>query len=260
MHLSIVSDELKLPMADAFEIIGRWGLEYVEIRSVTDGRIPDGDIQGAKHLAEQRRLTVTSLSPGVFKCKPIETEIREGLERLKKTIEICPLFNCNQIIIFSVQNPSGPESGGKPSKFVLDGLKEAGKLAAEADIRLAIENEPGYTAVGARSLADLIDAIGMDNVGGNWDPGNAYPYDPDIDKGPEILGDRVFNAHVKDTGIRDGKRVFDSVGKGDIDWKNQIDGLKAVGYDGAVVIETHCTPGMNKSMENMNALLPWLIM
>ena len=259
MYLSIVTDELKLPIADAFEIIGRWGLEYVELRGVTDGRVPEGDIQTAKHLAEQRRLKVSSLSPGVFKCKPDKAEIAKGLERLKQTLDVCPLFNCNQIIVFSVQNPDGPEAGGSASPVVLEGLKEASKMAAEAGVRLAIENEPGYTAVGAKSLADLIDAVGMDNVGGNWDPGNAWPYDPDIDQGPKILGKRIFNVHVKDCTIRDGQRVHDAVGKGSIDWKNQIDQLKEISYKGAVVIETHCVPGMNKSMENLNILSPWVL-
>ena len=255
MFLSIVSDELKVPPAEAFELISRWGLSNVELRGMGDGRIPEGDVQSIAALVKQHRMKVSGVSPGVFKCAPVSTEIRESLKRLELTLNLLPLLQTDLVIVFPIQ----AETEGNPPKAVVDALKEAGKLAADADARIAIENEPGYTAVGSRALAELVDAVGMDNVGANWDPGNAWPYDTEIDRGVEILGKRIFNVHVKDTTKRAGERVFDSVGKGSIDWKGQIDGLKVMGYGGAVVVETHCRPGVKKSLENVDTLRPWVM-
>ena len=145
-----------------------------------------------------------------------------------------------------------------PSPLVIEALREAGRLAAADGVRLAIENGVAHVAGSARSMANVLDVVGMENVGANWDPGNAWPWDPDLDAAPTILGDRIFNIHVKDTTIREGKRVHDSVGNGSIDWKGQMDLLKGIGYAGPVVIETHCTPSVEKSRENLDILTKWI--
>ena len=190
MFLSIVSDELKVPPAEAFELISRWGLGHVELRGMGDGRIPEGDVQSIAALVKQYRMKVSGVSPGVFKCAPQRRQIAEGIERLKLTLNLLPLLQTDLVIVFPIQ----AEAEGNPPQLVIDGLKEAGRLAKEENARIAIENEPGYTAVGARALAELVDAVGMENVGANWDPGNAWPYDTEIDQAVEILGDRIFNA------------------------------------------------------------------
>lgn len=256
MQLAIVSDELKLPQQEAFRHIHDWGIRYVELRGLTGGRIPDGDVDEVQRLVESFGMTVTSLSPGVFKCPPDTVSIDEHLDRLDQTIRVCEKLAVQQIIVFPIQNPDQTTGDGQPTSLVVDAFREAGRRASDHGIRLAIENEPEYTAVTARGLASLIDAIAMQNVGANWDPGNAYPWDPEIDDAIGILRDRVFNVHVKDTWVRGEKRGFDSVGNGDIDWKRQVDQLSKRDYEGYIVVETHCAPevSVGKSRENVDAL------
>lgn len=250
MDLAIVTDELRVPQCDAFPLVREWQITRIELRGLTGGRIPDGDTEEALRLVKEHAMVVTSISPGVFKCKPEEREINEDLERLKRAVSLCPRFDCRQIIIFTVQNP---DRAKRAPKLVVDAIAEAGRLAAGAGIRLALENEPGYHAVGARSLLDIVNAVGLDSVGANWDPGNAWPYDPEIDDGPRILGDRLFNVHAKDAAERDGKRIFDALGRGAINWRAQVECLRAVGYTGPFVIETHCEPGIEKSRLSIEA-------
>jgi sugar phosphate isomerase/epimerase len=257
MKLSIVSDELKIPQAEAFEMISQWGFRNVELRSATGGRFPDGNLDELERLIAEHTMTVTALSPGVFKCGPEADALHTDLERLGRTLDTCERFGTKLIIVFPIHNPGWDEDNpadGEITDTVVNAMREAGRMAADHGVRLAIENEPAYTAVTAGGLARLIDAVGMDNIGGNWDPGNAYPWDQEIVRGPEILGDRIFNVHVKDCWVRDNERGFDSVGNGDIDWKAQVDGLTKLGYDGAIVVETHCQPGVEKSKENTDSL------
>ena len=255
MILSIVTDELGLTAAESFALIRSWGVDHVELRGLTGGRIPDGDVDEAADLVAQHGMTVTSISPGVFKCGPTESDVAEHLDRLRRTIEVCPRLGCRPIIVFTLQSPSPDRL---PAALVVDAISEAGRLAEQAGLRIALENEPGYTAVGARRLAALVDAVGMPNVGANWDPGNAWPFDPEIDDGPAILADRLFNVHVKDTAERDGARVFDAPGLGEIDWQAQLAGLRFVGYDGPIVVETHCEPRVEKSHASVATISGWL--
>jgi sugar phosphate isomerase/epimerase len=256
MQLAIVSDELKLPQREAFALIRDWGIRHVELRGLTGGRIPDGDVDEVHRLVESFGMTVTSLSPGVFKCPPDAASIDDHLNRLDQTISICKRLAVHQIIVFPIQNPDQSPTDGTPTSLVIDAMREAGRRAREHGIRFAIENEPGYTAVTARGLATLIDSVGMQNVGANWDPGNAYPWDREIDDAIDILGDRIFNVHVKDTWVRNENRGFDSVGNGDIDWKRLVDQLSKRNYDGCIVVETHCSPevSVEKSRENVDIL------
>jgi sugar phosphate isomerase/epimerase len=260
MKLSIVSDELRIEQKDALPLIAEWGLTNVELRGMPGGRLPDGDVEQVAQLVKTHGMTVTGLSPGCFKCEPDAKAIEKDLDRLRRTLPLCQTFNCDTIIAFSVKaRPGQPPSGTRhPADFVVEGLREAGRIAAEKGVRIALENEPGFTAVGARSAAILIDRIGMENVGANWDPGNAWPWDVEIASGPRILGERIFNVHVKDTARRDGERVFDVAGRGSVGWKQQVDQFGEMGYDGAIVVETHFEPGVEKSRENVDILKKWL--
>ena len=86
-ELAIVSDELKIPQREAFQHIDAWGIRHVELRGLTGGRIPDGDVDEAQRLAESYGMTITSLSPGVFKCPAQSSAIDEHLIRLDKTLD-----------------------------------------------------------------------------------------------------------------------------------------------------------------------------
>jgi sugar phosphate isomerase/epimerase len=206
-------------------------------------------------------MTVTALSPGVFKCPPEDAQITVHLDRLRETLPLCKRINVNLVIVFPIQNPAwsetSPNDGGITSQ-VIEAFREAGRLAANAGVRIAIENEPGYTAVSSRGLATLIDRIGLDNVGANWDPGNAFPYDNGIDNAVTTLNDRIFNVHAKDTWVREGRRGFDSIGGGQIDWRRQVDDLRRIGYQGALTVETHCVPGVEKSRASVDVFTSWL--
>ncbi len=91
------------------------------------------------------------------------------------------------------------------------------------------------------TLSILINEIGMDNVGVNFDPANllnngrANPNDA-----MDLLGSRVFGMHAKDAvppkfGDVKGRQV--PVGEGKVDFKRLICQLKDFGFKGDIVIE-----------------------
>ena len=252
MRLSVVTDELKTPFAEALSILDGWNVQNIELRGLDGARIPDGDVQNALSQVRAHGLTVTGLSPGVFKCACDEREIEKHIDRFRRTLQLCDVFGCGQVIVFSVQGREFRASA--PPTIVVEALRETGRIAARHGVRVAIENEPGYTATGCRALANLTNAVDMENVGANWDPGNAFPFDSEINDAVRVLAGRIFNVHVKDTVVQGDSRRFDSVGKGQIDWKKQITDLAASSYKGCLVIETHCEPGIEKTRESLEAV------
>lgn len=91
------------------------------------------------------------------------------------------------------------------------------------------------------TLSILINEIGLDNVGVNFDPANflsngrANPNDA-----MELLGCRVFGMHAKDAvppkfGDVKGKQV--PIGEGKVDFKGLLCQLKEFGFPGDIVIE-----------------------
>ena len=91
------------------------------------------------------------------------------------------------------------------------------------------------------TLNILINEIGLDNVGVNFDPANfvsggrGNPNDA-----MEMLGCRVFGMHAKDAvpakfGEVNGKQT--QIGEGKVDFRRLIQQLKDVGYQGGIVIE-----------------------
>ena len=91
------------------------------------------------------------------------------------------------------------------------------------------------------TLNIVINEIGLDNVGVNFDPANfvsggrGNPNDA-----MELLGSRVFGMHAKDAvpakfGEVSGKQV--PIGQGRVDFERLFDQLKEMGYQGDLVIE-----------------------
>jgi sugar phosphate isomerase/epimerase len=91
------------------------------------------------------------------------------------------------------------------------------------------------------TLNILINEIGLDNVGVNFDPANLIsggrgnPNDA-----MELLGTRIFGMHAKDAvpakfGEVCGKQT--KVGEGKVDFKRLLEQLKKFGYNGDIVIE-----------------------
>ncbi len=91
------------------------------------------------------------------------------------------------------------------------------------------------------TLVRMIEQIGLDNLGVNFDTANLIMYGKanPVDA-LDVLGKYVRNTHCKDglfptTGLELGKEV--SVGTGRADFPKIIEKLKALNYNGALIIE-----------------------
>lgn len=135
--------------------------------------------------------------------------------------------------------------------------QEAGRMARESGVRVAIEMHPGFCVYNSESMLRLRGAVG-DAVGANFDPSHLFWQGVDPVAAIRALGDCIHHVHAKDcridrlntgrVGVLDTKSygdipnrswVFRTVGygHGEEDWRDIISNLRLAGYDRAVSIE-----------------------
>jgi len=126
-------------------------------------------------------------------------------------------------------------------------LREAGKLAADAGVKISIEVHQGSIADNSAATLHLLDLVGLDSVGANPDLGNIYWHYEDAEETSEAaivaLAPRSVYWHCKNLRrlhIPDLHRAFfDRVPlpDGDIDYRFAIAAMQAAGYSGYLAVE-----------------------
>jgi sugar phosphate isomerase/epimerase len=257
LELGIVSDEISNDFAEAMRYTSSWGISLVEIRLLQSGRVPHVDKEDVEEVLRYLRrhdVRVTALSPGIFKHHLSKTrELEEELTTaLPRTIEMAKTLSAPLLIVFGFQREQGePESR---YNIAVNFLRRAAGIAERSEVRLAIENEPGFWCDTGANTRKMIGDVGSPSLGANWDPANAYgtterPY-PD---GYQAIKDRIFNVHVKDT--KQGALVqCVPVGEGVVDWDGQIRALMHDRIVSHMTIETHCHPLIENSRRNVDTL------
>lgn len=254
LSLGIVSDEISLDFRESLRHALAWGISIYELRSLNTGRIPHIDASEWRDICSTVRaenVRITALSPGIFK-HPLSrnAELEDELNNvLPRTIAMANEIGASMIIVFGFQKESGEPSENRSQ--AIDLMRRAAALAAQENMTLVIENEPGFWCDTGTNTAAIIRGVNSPAVRANWDPCNAYgtnetPY-PD---GYEAIKHYIANVHVKDT--KQGSLIqCVPVGEGVIDWRGQIKELMQDGLVTHLTIETHCLPLVEKSKQNV---------
>jgi sugar phosphate isomerase/epimerase len=136
--------------------------------------------------------------------------------------------------------------------------QETTKFARDRGIKIAIEMHPGFCVYSPETMLALREAVGLDNLGTNFDPSHLFWQGADPGQAIRALGPAIFHFHAKDTkidpintnvnGVLDTKSyrdfarrswIFRTVGYGHNEevWRDMVSNLRLVGYDGALSIE-----------------------
>ncbi len=261
LALGIVSDEISSNFAEAVHYGVEWGISLYELRVLTSGRVPfvaPEEWEGVERIVRTHRLTVTALSPGIFKhplSKKSELD-RELTNVLPKTLAKAKQLNARCVIVFGFQRePNEPASN---ENLVVEWFQRAADRAAEEGITLAVENEPGFWCDSGSNTARIIEAVRRPNFKANWDPCNGFgtPERP-FPEGYEAIKKHIANVHVKDT-KRGALIECVPVGEGAINWKGQLAALIRDRIVQHVTIETHCLPLIEQSRRNVQTLRSYL--
>ena len=255
IEIAIVTDEIALDLQEALKHGFGFGIKKYELRCLGsyEKRIPyvdQTDLDLIDKLLNEKKIEITALSPGTFKIMAGEKE-KLNFE-LKKTLpDTCKLakkFGAEKIITFGFMRDETTE------KDIIEILKQAGKIAAEYDLILAIENEPGAYCDTAANTLRVIEAINMPNVKINWDPGNAvssgetaYP------TGYDLIKDHMVNLHIKDTVLYP-KNEMKLLNDGGVNWLGQLHAIISEKRLPYITLETHVFPLLESTTEDMKRL------
>jgi len=261
IDLGVVSDEISVDLDVALNHASTWGISLLEIRCLKSGRIPDVEPSELKRLhsiVKNKDAVITALSPGIFKHPlSLKAELEnEILNTLPRTIDIAQELCCPLIIVFGFKRESGESPENR--KRAIDLLRRASEISSKNDVKLAIENEPGFWCDSGANTAQIIQDVNSPGIGANWDPCNGYgteenPY-PD---GYENIKHTIINVHVKDT--KKGSLIeCVPVGEGAIDWKGQMRALVNDQIVSHVTVETHCLPLIEQTHKNIQTLWTYL--
>jgi sugar phosphate isomerase/epimerase len=224
------------------------------------------DEQGARDLA--RELTDQGLAIGCVRAggglsSPFAAaEASARLERAVRLAGVAGASVVNTALVNPLTHPGGPGAGHQGERVsqgasrvaserdyaaTAERLRSAGRLAADAGVKISIEVHQGSIADNSRATLHLLDLVGLDSVGANPDLGNIYWQYEYPEESPEAaiiaLAPRAVYWHCKNllrTHIPDLQRSFFArvpLPDGEIDYRFAISAMLAAGYEGYFAVE-----------------------
>ena len=191
-------------------------------------------------LAVEHGLEIISLTPdNVDLAHPDQRTWGEALDYYVRLVDFAaelghPLVCCHG----AVGRVRALSSYKEEWAVFVKGVREVAVRAEQAGIRVAMEVLNRYEAHlmnSAREALHLVEEVGMPNVGVLLDAYHMNIEEADPCAALTEAGGRLFLFHAADSNRQ-------AVGRGHTDFLGLMRGLKAISYDGAVVVE--CTvPG-----------------
>lgn len=195
-----------------------------------------------------RQITIAAIS-GTFNMIHPDTDTRrDGLRRLSVLASACRRMGTS--IITLCTGTRDPEDMWRrhPANDLPDAwrdlgvsLREALKSADEFDVTLAFEPEVANVIDSARKARRLLDEMASPRLKVVIDPANLFHHGElprmreILDEAFELLGKDIVIAHAKDLS-HDGEAGHEAAGKGVLDYDRYISGLRAIGFEGPLVL------------------------
>ena len=271
-NFGICTDEVHSDLETALSAIQGMGAQQVELLEFWGKGVvhhSDADLDRARGLIERYGMTVSAVGSGFLKTVLLG-DVRRGdvathpafvaeLDVLRAEIKAARLFGAPIIRTYAFRrdgmvglgNPSPrlPEGGPLPDEMlerIVEGLRIAVDMAADAGLVLALENVRSCWANSGHNTANILRAVDHPSFKTIWDPGNDFvsggvPYP----NGYEAVKPFICHVHVKDARVVDhgaGLTAWEAVGRGEVDYVGQFAALRRDGYAGPLSLETHWHP------------------
>jgi sugar phosphate isomerase/epimerase len=212
----------------------------------------ESDRQAALDALAETGLPCPIFSVAQNFAKPLASERAHELEKIQFGIEEAGHFGAGVVRVFAGDVSPGV-TFDEARAWIVEGLSEASKFAADAGVKLALENHGKLAGRGEQVrglIEDVRAACGNDALGANPDTGNFLLVDQASHDAIAEVARLANMVHFKDfthvTGDHTG-HVFESlggaryagaaVGEGVVDLEACVDALRGAGFDGWLSIE-----------------------
>ena len=257
LEIGVVTDEISRDLGESLDLCRDWGLRRIELREGGEARFPGFTDEefAAVEQAVNDGFKVTAVSPGIFKCHADdESTIRDEYENtLARSIDVAYQLGCSIIISFGFERYAGESPRNRIR--AMRALELAANRAWDADMVLAVENEPDFWVDDAIDQAEMFNEIQHPGLRANWDPANSHwgGHIP-TREGFEALRSFIANVHVKDFTPDDPNVPWRPVGQGETPWADFLPWIIKETDVEHVTIETHAPPLIENTRQSLEAL------
>lgn len=235
--------------ATVLDFASEAGFDALEIRTPTKHCSPDEtDFVALEATANEAGLEVSSLAAYVDITHGDEATRKANRDLLAKCLTQLTKMNCKTLCVLAGLPPAGVSREKCIVECAAPFYREFAKQAADAGVRLAMEN---WYATNIRGLSQwelIFNEVPAENFGLNFDPSHLYWQGIDVVGAVEKFASRIFHTHAKDVEIYHNKLAwlgnqesgwwrYVIPGFGEINWGVYIAALRRNGYNGVLSIE-----------------------
>ncbi|HMF16345.1 MAG TPA: sugar phosphate isomerase/epimerase family protein, partial [Gemmataceae bacterium] len=241
------ADEIDPDPQQQIDILKECGIRHIELRSILKTNVLDlTDLQVSelKALLDKNGFRLSAIGSPIGKTK-IDEPFGPQLERFKRAIHLCKVFNTPNIRIFSYYLSEGGDWDDW-RREVLDRMWQKCALAARANVRLVHENEHRIYGDSPERVRDLMETVREqlatpNTFGAVYDPANYVFCGYDPWQGWQMTKDFTVHFHIKDwvKGEEHGRPAGDGHGRVA---EVMADAVKRK-YEGFATLEPHLLGG-----------------
>jgi D-psicose/D-tagatose/L-ribulose 3-epimerase len=218
------------------EKIKSWGFDGAEL--------PMFGFDASQYRAIRKRLdaiglectTVTIVPPEANPIDPDAKVRAAAVDRLKQAIDTCHILNC-KMMVGPYVSPVGKLVGrGRTAdewKAAVDCFQKVALHAQQAGVVLGLEALNRFETYFVNCMADLarlVDEVNHPNFRMMYDTFHANIEEKNVGVAIGTAGSRIVHVHISENDRS-------TPGEGDVKWDDNFGALKAIGYDGWLVIE-----------------------
>jgi 3-dehydroshikimate dehydratase len=247
--ISAFADEISPDPQVQIDILKACGVRHIEFRSILGTNVlalSDLQIREFKTLLDKNGFKLSAIGSPIGKIR-IDEPFAPHLEKLRRAIELCKVFDTPNIRVFSYYPPPDLawDDCGDHRREVLDRMWQKCKLAAQAGVRLLHENEHRIYGDSPERVADLmstvLEQINTDTLVAVYDAANYVCCSYDPWDGWQRTRQWTKHLHIKDW--KKGEEHGSLPGEGQGQIPRVIKEAVAMGYDGFATMEPHLLGG-----------------
>lgn len=236
---------------DAIRLAAECGYKGLEL-GLDDGRglsisSTEAQCQELKRAADDAGIALESTASGLYWSRALgdsDTAKRaKALEDLKAMLRVSSWLGAKTLLVIPGAVdvfflPDRPvQSYDEVMKYASDGLAAALPHAADAKVRMGIENVWNRILLSPAEMKSFLEGFDSPWIGAYLDVANVLPFGYP-EQWLRILGSKIFGVHFKDfrRAVGTGEGFVDLL-EGDVNWPEVMKALREIGYEGPVAAE-----------------------
>ena len=207
-------------------------------------------IEGEMYLPKARPFRRENKSATIAQLEDLQVQIsclgtsasfhdpdqwQTNLDMAREHIDLAAELQVSFVRVFGDRIPE-PANRGQVISQIVSALQRLGEYTSGSGVCIVIETHGDFSR--SSDLKLILDEVPMPEIGVLWDMHHPYRF---FDESPEetmnIIGDRIYHTHIKDSQMKDGTMHYCLVGEGDLPIKECLSLLLKTGYSGWVSLE-----------------------